>query len=86
MEKEKILQNLQEIKEKTENSLKNNYIGYENCKVKNVIHYNKNVELINKKTKQREEFDLCVAVIEDTDTKKTINMYYLNGENIDFTE
>lgn len=85
-EKTEKLEKLQEIKLKAETDLKNNHIGYENCIVKNVIHYNKKVELINKQTKQKEEFDLCVAVVEDPETKRITNMYYLNGEEVDFTE
>lgn len=85
-EKTERLEKLQEIKIKAESDLKDNHIGYENCIVKNVIHYNKKVELVNKQTKQKEEFDLCVAVVEDPETKRITNMYYLNGEEVDFTE
>ena len=84
--REDVLQKLETIKEKAQEDLKNNHIGYENCVVKNVIHYNKKVELINKETNKKEELDLCVAVIEDPDTKTIMNMYYLNGEEVDFTE
>lgn len=84
--REELLNKLETIKEKAQEDLKNNHIGYENCVVKNVIHYDKKVELINKETNKKEEFDLCVAVIEDPDTKTTMNMYYLNGEEVDFTE
>jgi hypothetical protein len=84
--REELLNKLETIKEKAQEDLKNNHVGYENCVVKNVIHYNKKVELINKETNKKEELDLCVAVIEDPDTKTTMNMYYLNGEEVDFTE
>lgn len=84
--REELLNKLETIKEKAQEDLKNNHIGYENCVVKNVIHYNKKVELVNKETNKKEEFDLCVAVVEDPDTKTTMNMYYLNDEEVDFTE
>ena len=84
--REELLNKLETIKEKAQEDLKNNHVGYENCVVKNVIHYEKKVELINKETNKKEELDLCVAVIEDPDTKTTKNMYYLNGEEVDFTE
>lgn len=84
--REELLEKLREIKAKAEYDLKNNHIGYENCIIKNVIHYNKRVELINKKTRQKEEFDLCVVLIEDSDTNKTSTMYYLSGKEVDFIE
>lgn len=84
--REELLNKLETIKEKAQEDLKNNHIGYENCVVKNVIHYNKKVELVNKETNKKEEFDLCVAVVEDPDTKTTMNMYYLNDEEVDYTE
>ncbi len=85
-EREEILEKLNGIKKKVENDLRNNHPGYENCIVKNVTHYNKTVELINKETGEKEEFDLCVATLEDPDTKKITLMYYLNGEEVDFSE
>lgn len=84
--REELLNKLKTIKERAQEDLKNNHIGYENCVVKNIIHYNKKVELINKETNEKEKFELCVAVVEDPDTKRTTNMYYLNGEEVDFTE
>lgn len=84
--REELLNKLETIKEKAQEDLKNNHIGYENCVVKNVIHYNKKVELVNKETNKVEKFDLCVAVVEDPDKKTTMNMYYLNDEEVDFTE
>ena len=85
-EREEILERLMTIKQKAKNDLQNNHPGYENCIVRNVIHYNKTVELVNKKTGEKEEFDLCVAIVEDPDTKQITQMYYLNGEEIDFSE
>lgn len=84
--REELLEKLKEVKAKAEYDLKNNHIGYENCTIKDVIHYNKKVELINKQTNQKEEFDLCVVVVEDPDTKETSRMCYLNGEEVDFSE
>lgn len=85
-QREEILEKLTDIKQKAESDLQNNHPGYENCIVKNVIHYNKAVELINKETGKEEKFDLCVAIIEDSDTKEITQMYYLDGEEIDFSE
>ncbi len=84
--REELLKKLKEVKKKAGYDLKNNHIGYENCTIKDVIHYNKKVELINKKTNQKEEFDLCVVVVEDLDTKEISRMCYLNGEEVDFSE
>lgn len=84
-EKEEVLEMLREIKTKAEEDLKNNHIGYENCVVENVIHYKKKVELINRETNQKEKFDLCVVIVRDPDNSKPTNMYYLNGEEVDFT-
>ncbi len=84
--REELLEKLKEVKAKAEYDLKNNHIGYENCTIKDVIHYNKKVELINKQTNEKEEFDLCVVVVEDPDTKETSRMCYLNGEEVDFSE
>ncbi len=85
-QKEEMLEYLKEIKQKAENDLKTNHPGYENCIVKNVTHYNKTVELISKETGNKEKFDLCIATIEDPDTKRITPMYYLNGEEVDFSE
>lgn len=85
-EREEILEKLMAIKQKAKNDLQNNHPGYENCIVKNIVHYNKTVELVNKTTGKKEKFDLCVAIVEDPDTKQITQMYYLNGEEIDFSE
>ena len=84
--REELLKKLKEVKKKAGYDLKNNHIGYENCTIKDVIHYNKKVELINKKTNQKEEFYLCVVVVEDLDTREISRMCYLNGEEVDFSE
>ena len=60
--------------------------GYENYNVINVVHYNKNVELINIGTEEPEYFDLCVVIAEDINTGEIIEIYYLNGEEADFSE
>lgn len=84
--KEESLEQLRIIKQTAETDLKERP-GYENCKVTNVIHYTKKVELVNKKTKQKEEFDLCVVEVVDPDKPgQTMNMYYLNGVEVDFAD
>ena len=85
-EREESLEKLRSIKQTAEIDLKTNHHGYENYIVKNVVHYNKKVELINKETKQIEMFDLCVVEIEDPDKKITMQMYYINEEEVDFSE
>ena len=83
---EEKLEKLNYIMQKAQTDLKNNHVGYENCRVKNVLHYNKKVKMINKKTKETEELDLYVAIVEDPSTKKIMPMYYLNGKEVDFEE
>lgn len=84
MEKEETLKMLREIKTKAEGDLKDNHVGYEKCVVENVIHYKEKVELINRKTKQKEKFDLCVVTVRDPDSQRIKKMCYLNGEEADF--
>ena len=55
-EKKDMLEKLRDIKQISEEYLKEN--NFENYVVKNVVHYNKKVELINKETNKKEEFDL----------------------------
>ena len=82
--KKEKLEKLREIKENAQADLKEKH-GYEDCIVKNVIHYNKKVELVNKKTKKKEQFDLCTIIVEDPKTKEEIILYYLNGKEVDYT-
>ena len=56
--KEESLDILRAIKEKAEADLKNKP-GYEKCKVINVIHYTKKVELINRATEKKKNL-ICV--------------------------
>lgn len=84
-EKEEMLERLRNVKQTAENDLKEKQ-GYESYTVKNVIHYNKKVELVNKETKEKEEFDLCVVLAENPDTKEITEFYYLEEKEVDFTE
>lgn len=63
-EKELILEKLRNIKQTAESYFKEN--NFENYAVKNVIHYNRKVELINKETGKKEEFDLYAVIAENT--------------------
>ena len=85
-EKQEKLEELKAIKKAAEKDIKKNHPGYENCKIINVIHYNKPVELVNRKTGKVEEFDLHVALAQDPETEEIWEMYYLDSEEVDFTE
>ena len=67
-EKEEILEKLNSVKEIAQSYFKEN--NFENYNVKNVIHYNKKVELINKETGQKEEFSLYAVIAENNDLEK----------------
>ena len=69
--KQEMLNKLRELKHIAEEDLKVN--NFDNYHVKNVIHYNKKVELVNKKTSKKEEFDLYVAISENTKPEKDKN-------------
>ncbi len=84
-EKQEMLEKLEVIRKTAEKDIKKNHPGYENCEITDVIHYNKPVELVNRKTKEKEQFDLCVALAEDPETGEVWEMYYLNGKEVDFT-
>jgi len=82
--KEEMLEKLRALKEKAQKDI-NLKEGYENFKVKNVIHYKKKVELVNKETGEKEFFDLCVVVAQNDETQEVLEIYYLNGEEADFS-
>lgn len=63
-EKEEILEKLRNVKQTAEGYFKAN--NFENYAVKNVIHYNKKVELVNKETNKKEKFDLYAVIAENT--------------------
>lgn len=66
--KQEILKKLRELRYIAEIDLKAN--NFENYTVKNVIHYNKKVELVNKKNGKKEEFNLYVVVTENSKSEK----------------
>lgn len=86
MKKETIIEKLKTVEQTAKKDIKKNHPGYEKCKIKNVIHYNKPVELVNRKNGKKDKFDLCVALAEDPETGEIWEMYYLDGEEVDFTE
>lgn len=63
-----MLEKLKNVKQVAEEYFKEN--NFENYNIKNVIHYNKKVQLINKDTKQKEEFELYAIIAENTDLEK----------------
>lgn len=67
-EKEAMLERLKNVKQTSESYLKEN--NFENYVVKNVIHYNKKVQLVNKETNKKEEFDLYAVIAENTNPEK----------------
>lgn len=82
-EKEEMLEKLNNVKELAQNYFKEN--NFENYAVKNVIHYNKKVELVNKETGEKEEFDLYAVIAENTDIEKggepIFELEYLEDKN-----
>lgn len=73
-----ILDELKNIKESTER----NHPGYA---VKDVVHYNKKVEIV-KEDGKIEEFDLTVVLIKNIETNEGYQLYYLNGREIPIIE
>lgn len=67
-EREEMLEKLRNVKQTSESYLKEN--NFENYVVKNVIHYNKKVQLVNKETNKKEEFDLYAVIAENTNPEK----------------
>ena len=82
---EDILQQLREMKEKAQMELAVRE-GYQNYSVTNVVHYNKDVELVAVETGDVEYLDLCVVIAEDQNTGEIIEIYYLNGEEADVSQ
>ena len=83
-EKEAMLERLKNVKQTSESYLKEN--NFENYVVKNVIHYNKKVQLVNKETNKKEEFDLYAVIAENTnpeeDGEKIFELEYLENKDI----
>lgn len=85
--KENVYEYLDEIRKKATNDIKSNYNGYENYIVKTVKHFNKDIELVNKKTKKVEKIDLTIVEFQDPDNLNEIRvLYYLNGEEVNYTD
>lgn len=83
-EKEEMLEKLRNVKQTAEIDLQEKP-GYENYEVRNVKYYGK-VELINKRTGEKEGFDLHVIEVADKNIGEIEPIYYLNGKEIDFAE
>lgn len=84
-ERKEILEKLRTVRQTAQIDLKEKH-GYENCIVKNVVHYNKKVALTNRRTKKKEQFDLCAVIAEDKKTKQETIFYYLNGKELDYND
>lgn len=85
--KEDVYEYLKEIREKAKIDIKNNYVGYEEYDVKTVKHFNKDIELVNRKTKKLEKFDLTIVELQNPDKSDEIRvLYYLNGEEVNYTD
>lgn len=66
--KEEMLEKLRSIKQTAEEDLEAN--NFENYEVKNIIHFNQKVELINKESNKIEKFDLYIVVTENSKPEK----------------
>lgn len=82
---EDILQQLREMKAEVQNALAVRE-GYQDYKVTNVVHYNKDVELVAIETGEIEYVDLSVITAEELETGEIIEIYYLDGEEADFSQ
>lgn len=82
---EDILQQLREMKATAQMDLAVRE-GFQDYSVTNVVHYNKDVELIAIETGDVEHFDLCVVIAEEPSTGEIIEIYYLNGEEADVSQ
>ena len=83
---EEVLKQLRAIKQRAEIDLQIKP-GYENYEVKNVKYYGK-VNLTKKETGEQESFDLHIIEVSEIgdNTGNLEQIYYLNGQEIDFTE
>ena len=83
---EEVLKQLRELRQKAKMDLETKP-GYENYEVKNVKYYGK-VNLVRRETGTLESFDLHVIEVADKENKTGYveQVYYLNGQEIDFTE
>lgn len=82
---EDILQQLREMKTEAQNALAVRE-GYKEYRVTNVVHYNKDVELVAIETGKIEYLDLSVVTAEELETGEIIEIYYLNGEEADLSQ
>lgn len=80
-EKEYILKKLQLVKKKAQESVDKNHPGYN---IKDVIHYNKKIEITNEEKAEKEESNLCVILIENPDNNEVYELYYLvSGDELE---
>lgn len=85
--KENIYEYLKMIEKKANEDIKRNYKGYEDFKVKTVKHYDKDVELVNRKNKKNEKFDLTIVEVQNQkEPEETRVLYYLNGEEVNYLD
>lgn len=78
MNKQELLEELKNIKETTEK----NHPGYV---VKDVIHYNKKVKMVNEDG-NIEDFDLTVVLIKNAESNEGYKLYYLDGKEVPIIE
>jgi len=85
--KENIYDYLKGISKKAGEDIRNNYIGYEKYIVKTVKHFDKDIELVNRKTKKSEKYDLTIVEFQNPDNPTEIRvLYYLNGEEVNYAD
>jgi len=73
--------------EKVKIDIRENYKGYENYNLKDIIHFDKEIELVNRKNKNIEKFHLTIVELQDPENKEEVRvLYYLNGEEINYAE
>lgn len=82
-EKEEMLGKLRNVRQTAECYLESN--NFENYVVKEVIHYSKKVRLVNRETRQEEEFDLYAVIAEkdsqEIDEDTTFELEYLGDKD-----
>ena len=80
--KEEMIEKLRNVKQTAEAYLKTN--NFENYVIRNVVHYNKKVELINKETNKKEEFELYAVIAQNAnpeiDGEEIFELEYLENK------
>lgn len=84
-ELDELLQQLREMKEQVQRDLELRE-GYQEYKAINVVHYNKDAELISLENGEIEYLDLDVVIAEDPNTKEIIEIYLLDGKEANILE